>query len=198
MIIKTEDEFKIEGSREEIVNDVFEVFLAFAKKSEDDIFVYQLAKDLDDLISKKVNEQIEADIEKLYKNSKYGLLDGVKQGLSFMGDIKLKTIFNNELDHILTCLNENANPKYSFHILTDDDEADELDVMMHLGDAIMLNFTYTRADCQLNKVIIKEINWHLHQISCHDRDYYKGCDEEYLQGYWKDLLTGIKDILVKM
>lgn len=197
MIIKTEDEFKIEGSREEIVNDVLEVFLAFAKKSEDAVFVYQLAKDLDDLISKKVNEQIEADIEKLYKNSKYGLLDGVKQELALIGDIKLKTIFNNESDYVLACLNENANPKYSFHIMNENDE-DELDVMMHLGSAILLNFTYTRADCQLNKVIIKEINWHLHQISRHDRDYYNGCDEEYLQGYWKDLLTGIKDILVKM
>ena len=76
MIIKTVDEFKIDGSKEEIINDVFEVFLAFAKKSNGQIPVHMLFKELEDLYSKKVKEQIDADIEKLHRNSNYSLLKG--------------------------------------------------------------------------------------------------------------------------
>lgn len=197
MIIKTHDEFKIDGSKEEIVNDIFEILLAFAKKSKGEFSVHMMVKDLTDLYSKKVEEQISADIEKLYKNLNYGLFPGTKKSLALMKDIKLKTIFDIEVDNVLAFLNENANPKYSFHITNEADQ-DELDVMMHMGDAILLNFAYNRSDCQLSKVITKEINWHLHQISINDKDYYNGCDAEYLQGYWRNLLIGIKDILSKV
>ncbi len=58
MIIKTSDEFKIDGSKEEIVNDIFEILLAFAKKSNGEFPVHMMVKDLTDLYSKKVEEQI--------------------------------------------------------------------------------------------------------------------------------------------
>lgn len=196
MIIKTVDEFKIDGSKEEIINDVFEVFLAFAKKSNGQIPVHMLFKELEDLYSKKVKEQIDADIEKLYKNSNYGLLKGGFKNPLEMGYVSLKDVFNDELKDVLEKINHNSNSPYSFQI-TNENDNDELDIIMYMGGAIFLNFVYTKEDCRLSKVIIKEINWHLNQIACNNKDYYNDCDAEYLQGYWKDLLIGIRDTLNK-
>ena len=218
MIMFTETDFRIDGTTDVIIEDVLKVLYAHSKQSsgDDKISVPALMEKLNARYEEALKASMDNAWKRMDQNSNYGIYgmtirEGFltdQTGISFRENMhvdlssaitkiaKAKIFYQDTLFKAKMISHELG---IHYSILVEKTIYDDvLNITMMMDDEIVLMCEYTKDDLSLIKILVKECNWHLDMISKHDIDYYKNCDEDYLEGYWKDLLVGIKDTLCKL
>ena len=218
MIMFTETDFRIDGTTDVIIEDVLKVLYAHSKQSEGENKISVPA--LMEKLNARYEEALKASMDNAWKkmdlNSNYCIYgmtirEGIltdQAGISFRenmyGDLssaitktaKAELFYQDTLFKAKMIMHELG---IHYHISVEKTADDTvLNITTLMDGGIVLMCEYTKDDLSLAKILVKEINWHFDMISKHDIDYYKNCDAEYLEGYWKDLLVGIKDTLCKL
>lgn len=79
--------------------------------------------------------------------------------------------------------------------VTVDEQADELIVISNASGILFEMIVDELNDENLREEILKEVKHHLESIESEDKDYFDGCNAEYLKGEWKQLLLSIYNVV---